>query len=137
MLKFIYPAVFSKNSDKGYTVKFPDLAGCITYGDDPADAILMAQDAACGWVLDELESGAILPKASEPENIKLKKNEYISMTVLDIDSYAKLYGTQAVRKNTTIPAWLNTFGAKIQANYSELLAESLFKKYQAYMEQMK
>ena len=41
----------------GSTVEVPDLPGCVSEGDSLADAILMATDAACGWVLDELEDG--------------------------------------------------------------------------------
>ena len=31
------------------------------------------------------------------------------MLVLDMDAYAEKYGEKAVRKNLTIPAWLNPF----------------------------
>ena len=53
-MKLVYPAVFRPCEEKeGYTVVIPDLPGCITEGGTLADAILMAEDAASGWVLDE------------------------------------------------------------------------------------
>jgi len=131
MKNLVYPAIFKENSDKGYTITFPDLPGCITYGEDAADALLMAKDAACGWLLDELEDGNTLPKPSAPEKIKLKNNEFISLMALDMQTYASKYGTKLVKKNTTIPAFLNTFGDSKNINYSKLLTDALLELYLA------
>ena len=54
--RYVFPAVFTYD-DNGVAVSFPDLPGCITQGSSLADAILMATDAASGWVLGELEEG--------------------------------------------------------------------------------
>lgn len=131
MKNLIYPAIFHINSDKGYTVSFPDLPGCITYGDDAAEALLMAEDAACGWVLDELEDNKKIPEPSDLKKIKLKKDEYISLMALDMESYTAKYGTELVKKNTTIPAFLNTFGESRHVNYSKLLTDALLELYLA------
>lgn len=37
----------------GYTVEIPDLKGLVTEGKTFDKALLMTQDAACGWILDE------------------------------------------------------------------------------------
>ena len=52
-MKLVYPAIFTPYEDGtgGYAVEFPDLPGCVTGGDDMAEAIFMAEDAASGWVL--------------------------------------------------------------------------------------
>lgn len=127
MLKLVYPACFypCENSD-GYTVVVPDLQGCVTQGDDLADAIEMAVDAASGWILDCLEEGEKIPKASRPHNIKLEYNDgFINLIVLDMDTYAEKYGDKAVRKNLTIPAWLNTAAEKENINFSNVLQNAL------------
>ena len=55
MMKLVYPACFYQDEETGiYTVEVPDLPGCVTGGEPLADAILMEEDAASGWVLDEL-----------------------------------------------------------------------------------
>ena len=51
-------------------MEFPDLPGCITEGNTVADAIFMAEDAASGWVLTDLEDGKSAPKASDPGSIE-------------------------------------------------------------------
>ena len=45
--------------------------------------------------------------------------------VLDIDAYAEKYGSKAVRKNLTIPAWLNTFAERQQVNFSQVLTDAV------------
>lgn len=130
-MKLVYPAVFSPCLEKsGYTVTVPDLPGCVTEGDSLADAILMAEDAASGWVLDELEEGRPAPKASAPESIALEAGDFVSLLALDMDSYAEKYGEKAVRKNLTIPAWLNTFAEKQHVNFSQVLTDALSTMYQ-------
>ena len=42
-----------------------------------------------------------------------------------MDSYAEKYGDKAVRKNLTIPAWLNTFAEKQNINFSKVLQDAL------------
>ena len=130
-MKLVYPAVFRPCEEKeGYTVTVPDLPGCVTEGDTLASAILMAEDAASGWVLDELEEGNIAPAASPMEAVCVKPGEFVNLLVLDMDAYAEKYGGKAVRKNLTIPAWLNTFAEKHQVNFSQVLTDALTPLYQ-------
>ena len=110
-MKLVYPAIFTPCIErKGYTVVVPDLPGCVTEGQDLLDAIEMGVDAASGWILGELEEGNNIPTPTlRKEDIKLEEaDSFISMLVLDIDAYAEKYGEKTVRKNISIPAWLNT-----------------------------
>lgn len=131
-MKLTYPACFYPCIEKQgqYTVEVPDLPGCVSEGSTLADAILMATDAASGWVLDELEDGRPVPPASPFEEIVPDVGGFVTMLVLDMDSYAEKYGKKAVRKNLTIPAWLNTFAEANHINFSQVLQESLTAIYQ-------
>lgn len=130
-MKLTYPVCFYPCEKKigGYTVEVPDLPGCVSEGDSLADAILMAVDAASGWVLDELEDGKPAPAASLIDKIVPDEGGFVSVIVLDIDSYAEKYGSKAVRKNLTIPAWLNTFAEQSHLNFSQILQDSLTDLY--------
>ena len=122
-MKLVYPAIFTPCIErKGYTVVVPDLPGCVTEGQDLLDAI--------GWILGELEEGNNIPTPTlRKEDIKLEEaDSFISMLVLDIDAYAEKYGEKTVRKNISIPAWLNTYGEKNNINFSRVLQEALLKK---------
>ena len=129
-MKLIYPAVFYPFSDGsgGYVVEFPDLPGCVTEGKDLEQAFEMATDAASGWVLDELEDGNPVPEASKYEDVVPRENGQVNTILLDMDAYADKYGEKAVRKNVTIPAWLNTFAEKQKINFSQVLQEALLSK---------
>lgn len=129
-MKLVYPAIFYPCEDGGYSVRVPDLPGCITEGDTLAEAIFMGEDAASGWVLDELEEGKEAPAASHIEAIKPDDGGFVSLLTLDMDSYAEKYGKKAVRKNLTIPAWLNTFAEQQKLNFSQVLTEALTDLYQ-------
>ena len=132
-MKLIYPACFYPDEELGgYGVVVPDLPGCVTQGDDLAEAIYMAVDAASGWVLTDLEDGNKPPKASQIDEVELEyENGFVSLIVLDMDSYAEKYGKKSVRKNLTIPAWLNTFAEENHINFSEVLQNALTEIYQA------
>ena len=91
----------------------------------------MAQDAASGWVLDELEEGRPAPAASAMEDIRADAGGLVSLVSLDMDAYAEKYGNTAVRKNCTIPAWLNTFAEARHINFSKVLTDGLTALYQA------
>lgn len=130
-MKLVYPAVFRPCEEgKGYTVTVPDLPGCVTEGRSLADAILMAEDAASGWVLDELEDGNPAPAARASGSIPCPDGAFVNLLVLDIDAYAEKHGNKAVRKNLTIPAWLNTFAEKRNVNFSQVLTDALSDLYQ-------
>ena len=129
-MKLTYPACFYKDEETGaYAVEVPDLPGCATGGDTLANAILMGIDAASGWVLTELEDGRPIPPSSEIESIHPESNGFVSLLVLDMDSYNEKYGSKAVRKNLTIPAWLNTFAEANNVNFSQILQDALVEMY--------
>ena len=131
-MKLTYPACFYPDPEKegAYAVVVPDLPGCVSGGNSLAEAILMGMDAASGWVLDELEDGNAIPPASPLESITPDPGGFVSMLVLDMDSYTERYGEKAVRKNLTIPAWLNTFAENNHINFSQVLQDSLTALYQ-------
>ena len=131
-MKLTYPACFYPDEEQqgAYAVVVPDLPGCVSGGNTLAEAILMGIDAASGWVLDELEDGKPAPKASPMESITPDPGGFVSMLVLDMDTYAEKYGEKAVRKNLTIPAWLNTFAENNHINFSQVLQDSLISIYQ-------
>ena len=133
MKKLLYPACFYPcEEQEGYTVVVPDLPGCVTQGRSLLDAIGMAVDAASGWILDEMEDGNPIPPASKIEDVCAddRPGGFVNLIVLDIDAYAEKYGEKVVRKNLTIPAWLNTYAEANNVNFSRVLQDALVAMYQ-------
>jgi predicted RNase H-like HicB family nuclease len=128
-MKLIYVAIFTPCEEKeGFTVEVPDLPGCVTEGDDLVSAIEMGTDAACGWILGELEDGNSYPNPRNYDDVEVPAGSFKNLLMLDMDEYAEQYGAKTIRKNITIPAWLNTYGEKNHINFSRILTESLLKQ---------
>lgn len=125
-MKLIYPAIFYPfENGNGYTVEVPDLPGCVSEGDTLADAILMGTDAASGWILDELEDGNDLPTASSISDMQPDDGGIVNLLVLDMDAYAEKYGSKAVRKNITIPAYMDTYLEKHGMSLSKVVQDAI------------
>lgn len=93
-MKFVYPAIFiPDDSDvECYTVEIPDLPGCVSEGHGLQEAIEMGTEAACGWILGELEEGKAIPSPSSVSEIDPHEpGSFVSLLVLDIDSYSDKY----------------------------------------------
>ncbi len=125
MKKLAYPVIFEKDYD-GYFVTVPDL-GVNTQGDTLADAINMARDLISLYILDKTEDGKTFVKPNT-NNFKLPKNAIVSYVDVDIDIYSKKFGTKTVKKNCTIPAWLNAKAEEMNINFSKTLQDALIKK---------
>ncbi|MCD7954821.1 MAG: type II toxin-antitoxin system HicB family antitoxin [Lachnospiraceae bacterium] len=125
-MKLVYPAIFTPCAElSGYTVEIPDLPGCVTEGRSLIEAIEMGVDAASGWILDEMEDGNDYPAPHDYSEIPCPSGSFVNLLVLDMDTYAEKYGSKSVRKNITIPAWLNTYGERNGINFSKVLQDAL------------
>ena len=123
-MKLVYPAIFTPfDEGNGFTVEVPDLPGCVTEGDNLVEAIEMGTDAASGWILGEIEDGNSFPAASMA--LEAPAGSFVNLLVLDMDSYAEEYGSKAVRRNITVPAWLDTYAQKNHLSLSKVVQDSL------------
>ena len=86
-MKFIYPAVFRKNSDGKYHAFFPDLECCEATGDTLDDAIDNANEAASQWISLELEEDGELPRISDPEDLTLEEGDIVRNISVNIRFY--------------------------------------------------
>jgi predicted RNase H-like HicB family nuclease len=127
-MKLAYPAIFHEN-DGGYSVRIPDLANLVSRGETLAETVISGTNAASKWLLEKMEKGEPIPKESPVKKVKPAAGEFMSVLALDMDTYTEKYGTKAVRKNLTIPAWLNTFAESQGFNYSQMLQDSLMEIY--------
>ena len=124
-MKVVYPAVFRPEPEGGYTILFPDLDGCISYGDDLTEALEMAQEAL-GLYLVSLEERKIsVPAASEVTKMKTDKNSIAAPIMVEVNDYRR---NKSVNKMLTLPAWLNEAGEKAHVNFSGVLQEALKQK---------
>ena len=128
MANYIYPAVFHAEEVGGYSVKFPDLLGCVTEGDSLAEALEMAQDAMGIYLYSLDEDGEEYPNPSNPANISLNDGEFTALIEWDKIAYLKKTDNKAIKKTVTIPSWLNSLAEKENVNFSQILQSALIEK---------
>ena len=128
MKKYIYPAIFAKEHEGGYSIRFPDLKGCFSEGDTWEEAFEMAKDALGLYIEDLICNKKEIPAASDISALILEENEQIAIIELDMDDYYRKHDTRSVKKTLTIPIWLNNVAEKYGINYSQLLQEAIKQK---------
>lgn len=128
-----YPAVFYKYQEGNYSVAFPDF-NVFTYGENLEDATRMAIDCLAGEIKWHKEKGKEIPKPTLDLNLiavdeKTEDDNYIEVVkqiiTVDADEYAKKYFDKSVKKNLTIPKWLNDEAMELNVNFSKVLQKAL------------
>ena len=115
----VYPAIFSQDGDYIF-VQVPDLPSGFTQGNDIPDAVHMTEDL----IGNLLEDTADYPKPTPPQKLKLKKGEVLALVSVDLAEFRSKY-SRTVRKNVTIPEYLNTIAKERKINVSQVLTEAL------------
>jgi len=121
-MKHIYPVILTP-VDSGYIVAVPDL-NIDTQGSDIAHTLDMARDAIGLWGITRQDYGREIPTA---KNLKpqCESDEIIALVDIDFDAYRLKHDNRSVRKNLTIPAWLNNLAEKENVNFSQILQQGL------------
>lgn len=125
MAKYVYPAIFQKEKEGGYSISFPDVEGCYTQGETMQEGLLMANDALCLMLYTMEEDSKSIPTPSDPLNIKADIDSFVSLVYCNTMDYRKFYDNKAVKKTLTIPSWLNTIAEKENVNFSLVLQNGL------------
>lgn len=135
-MKRVYPVIFT-NTKEGYLVEVPDL-DILTEGKDIADAIEMARDAIGIKGISMEDEGEDVPCATDVNLIEPDKGTFakdgkgfVSMVDIDFTEYRRRIDRKTVRRNVTLPNWLNVEAEKAQINVSRVLQEALMSQLEA------
>ena len=127
-MKLIYPVIIIPTGKDEYYVQIPDM-NIGTQGDSIENAIYMARDAICLMAVDMLEDGKTLPPASDISKIKSKeKGAIVTLVDADVAAYKRMLDKRSVRKNVTIPSWLNEAAEARHINFSAVLQAALMEQ---------
>ena len=96
-----------------------------TSAESVLDAIEKARDAI-GLKCTELQDCKLdLPLASDLESMNCNDNEFINLIDVDLVEYRKKTGCKTVRRNVSIPSWINYRAEKSGINVSAVLTKAL------------
>lgn len=122
----LYPAIFT-HGDTAITVTFPDIPEAITQGKDLNEAYQMAIEVL-GFVLEDYQE---YPQASSTSQVQADNPDAeVALISIDMNAYLRKYHSKKVRKNVTIPEWLNNLAEEKKLNFSQVLTEALESKLQ-------
>lgn len=124
-MKEAYPIIMSKG--KEYIIVYVPDFDANTQGKTVAEAMEMARDLIGILGIDMQDDNKELPKATAIENVH-SDNGVVTLVDIDFDEYRKKNEMRSVRKNCTIPSWLNFEAEKNNINFSAVLQEALIEK---------
>ena len=122
-MKAVYPVVFTKLDD-GFMAYVPDME-INTQGDDLLEAISMARDAIGIMGIDIQDEGKEVPRPSSITAIESNDGEFVSMVDIDFDEYRRAHDMRTVRKNVSLPSYLNVKAENAGLNFSAVLQAGL------------
>lgn len=124
-MKNAYPIIMTKG-EKYIVVYVPDFQ-INTQGKDIADAIEMARDAIGVIGIDMEDDGEPLPDPSTLNAIheSTPDDRIVSLVDVDFDEYRRRNDLRVVKKNCTIPSWLNFEAQRAGINFSAVLQAAL------------
>lgn len=132
-MRSVYPVIFTQTNDKKNTVliEVPDL-DILTEGYGMADAIKMARDAIGTMGISLEDEKRSIPNPSNIWDIDITNATFkdagescISLVDIDFKEYRRIIDNKSVRRNVTLPNWLNKEAEQAQINVSKVLKEAL------------
>ena len=82
MKRYVFPAIFTKE-DKGISIEFPDLPGCLPCARDYDQAFRNAREALNLHLSCMIEDGEAVPKPSDLKTIAAKLGECEALTLIE------------------------------------------------------
>ncbi len=129
-MKYAYPIVITP-AGSDYVVTVPDL-DIGTQGTSVADAMEMARDAIGMWGCFEQDEGRPIPAPRSAGEVQAVPGDIVTLVDVDFDEYRRRHENRTVRKNVTIPSWLNERAEEAGINFSAVLQDAL--KSQLHLE---
>ena len=123
-MKAAYPIVMSQGAE--YIIVYVPDFDINTQGTDYADAIEMARDAIGLMGIDMEDEKEPIPCPSDMSAISREHAEDI-ITLVDVDfaDYRRKNDMRTVRRNVSLPSWLNAEAEKAGVNVSAILQAAL------------
>ena len=123
-MKTAYPIVMSQGAE--YIIVYVPDFDINTQGTDYADAIEMARDAIGLMGIDMQDEKEPIPCPSDMSAISREHAEDI-ITLVDVDfaDYRRKNDMRTVRRNVSLPSWLNAEAEKAGVNVSAILQAAL------------
>jgi hypothetical protein len=139
-MKKVYPVIFTDVSTN-ILIEVPDLKILTEANEEGkekasfAEAIIVARDVIGLSCISAEDEGEMIAEASAIEDIDVSKGTFaeegkglVSLVDVDLAEYRRKVDNKTVRRNVTLPNWLNQEAEAANLNVSRVLQEALMKK---------
>ena len=137
-MKKVYPVILAETKNKKipFLVYAPDF-DAITQGKNLLNALEMAEDLICGAAYDMEKREEKIPNPSKISDVDMQLTPWANeadgeiieetktLVSVDFDLYKQKMLTASVRRNVSLPAWLDAEATKARLNVSSVLQEAL------------
>jgi predicted RNase H-like HicB family nuclease len=124
MRKLTYLAVFEGDENPGISVYFPDVPGCVSYGDDFDHALKMAKEALSLHLYGMEKDGEPLPERTDKMPETGAEDMVVPVSVYP-DIVKDEINNRREKTTVTIPHWLKEAAEAEGINYSRLLEAAI------------
>ncbi len=122
-MKNTYPIILTPD-EGGYLVYIPDFE-INTEGDTLTEAIEMARDAIGLMGIDMEDDKKALPTPTEIWAVECEDEDIVTLVDVDFSEYRRKNDMRSVRRNVTLPSWLDYEAEKSGLNVSAILQKAL------------
>jgi predicted RNase H-like HicB family nuclease len=96
-----------------------------THGKDLPEAMFMARDAIGLTGISMQDRNIPLPTPTNIDNVTRDDGDVVSFVDVDFDEYRRANDIRTVRRNVSLPSWLNVEAEKAGINVSAILQAAL------------
>ena len=129
-MKKMYPVIFTQTNDC-ILVEVPDLQ-ILTEASSMENAIEMARDAISVTIVSMEDKQEIIPAPTKMSDVDITHStfsnlgeSFSSLVDADVNEYRRKIETKPVRRNVSLPSWLNHAADISGINVSKVLQDAL------------
>ena len=130
----VYPVILTKDKDD-ILIEVPDL-DILTEAKSIQEAVVMARDAIGLTGISMQDNGDSIPEPSDIDDIDVSKGTFAdvgkgikTLVDIDFDEYRRKNDNKMVRRNVTLPNWMNRRAEQEHLNVSRFLQDALAERY--------
>ena len=121
-MKSVYPVIMTKENE--IVVYIPDF-DVYTQGKDEAEAMAMARDAMGLMGIDMEDDGEALPAPTALGSMSVPAGAFATLVDVDFGEYRRRHNQRTVRRNVSLPGWLDEEADRAGINVSAILQQAL------------
>ncbi len=121
---YVFPSIFHQ-ADDGISIYFPDLPGCLPCGHTIDESLDNAKESLSLHLYGMEEDNEEIPEPTPIHMLDIQSNQALFLVEEYMPIYREAIDNTYVRKNVTLPLWLEKASTNKKINFSKVLQSAL------------